>query len=90
MSEDTRYNGWSENQHRWNPQNAIEAHAHGLFDNAYKLYQASAIAASTGDTQMADNVLTEIELQLKQARKAVKEFAENRKFIGSKSAKVKA
>lgn len=85
MPEDSRYNGWSENEHRHAPQNAIEAHAHGLFDNAYKLYQASAIASATGSTQMAENVLLEIEMQLKLARKAVKEFAENRKLHEKKT-----
>lgn len=88
MPEDSRYNGWSENKQRYSPQNAIEAHAHGFFDCAFKLYQASAIASASGDTQAAENVLQEMELNLKLARKAVKEFAENRKFHAK--SKVKA
>lgn len=83
-NEDSRYNGWSEVKNRYSPKNAIEAHAHAMFDNAYKLYQASAVASATGDTKMAENVLQEVEMQLKQARKAVKEFAENRKFHAKK------
>lgn len=78
-------NSWTDNKHRWSPKSATEAFAHALHDDAFKLYQASAIP---DDGRAANLVLDEIQVKLNQARKAVKEDAAKRKFAGKAHAKV--
>ena len=70
-------NSWTDNKHRWAPKSATEAFAHQFHDDAFKLYQAANIP---DDGSAANRTLDEIEIKLKQARKAVKTDADKRAF----------
>ena len=73
-----------ENPHRWNPQNVVQAHTFQLHDSVLLLYRTSAIKDPDERLKNMLHAYNMITVNMASTEKALKDFADLRKFANKK------